>query len=369
MPVLFEKTTINGLELRNRFVRSATWEGLAEADGTCTPRLVELVGNLAQGEVGLIISSHAYVTKEGQATPRQLGIDVDSRIAPLARMVAATHAHGGRIVAQLAHAGRFATRELTGMLPLFLSPSAGKDPAEYHLAGKEDLRGLPAAFAAAARRARAAGFDGVQLHAAHGYLLSQSLSPAFNQRDDAYGGSLANRARLLLETAAAVRETVGRDYPLLVKLNSEDGLDGGVTLEDVLQVGRLLQDAGMDAIEVSGGTIASGPLSPMREKINSEDKEAYFRHAARQFKSTLKIPIMMVGGIRSLQLAERLLADGVADYFSMARPLVREPDLIQRWHSGDTRKATCLSDNLCAKAARSGEGLYCVVDRRQKAEG
>ena len=371
MPMLFEKTTLKGMELRNRFVRSATWEGLAEADGTCTARLEALAAELALAEVGLIISSHAYVTRQGQASPWQLGIDRDACVAPLARMVAAAHAHGGKIVAQLAHAGRLTSLKLTGRLPLFLSPSAEKAPGEYHLATVEDLRQLPGAFAAAARRAREAGFDGVQLHAAHGYLLSQSLSPAFNKRDDEYGGALENRSRLLLEAVAAVREAVGKGYPLLVKLNCDDALDGGLTLEASLAVGRMLQAAGVDAIEVSGGTLVSGDLSPIRRKINTEAKEAYFRDAAKQFKAALDIPIILVGGIRSPQLAVRLLAEGTADYFSMARPLVREPHLIKRWHAGDLRRSTCLSDNLCAQAAREGQGLHCVVERRkkEKAEG
>ncbi len=368
MPTLFEKTTLKGLELKNRFVRSATWEGLAEADGTCTARLEALVAELARGQVGLIISSHAFVTRQGLATPWQLGIDADARVAPLARMVAAAHTHGAKIVAQLAHAGRLTSRELTGLPPLFLSPSAGKDPGEYHLATTEDVRQLPGAFAAAARRAREAGFDGVQLHAAHGYLLSQSLSPAFNQREDEYGGTPANRARLLLESVAAVRKVVGNDYPLLVKLNCEDALDGGLTLEASLAVGRMLQEAGVDAIEVSGGTLVSGPLSPSRQKIDAEDKEAYFRTAGKHFKAALEIPIILVGGIRSPQLAERLLAEGVADYFSMARPLIREPHLIKRWAAGDLRPSTCLSDNLCNKAAREGQGLHCVVEQRLKAK-
>lgn len=369
MPKLFEMTTLKGLELKNRFMRSATWEGLAEADGTCTKRLERLVSDLAQGQVGLIIGSHAFVTRQGQATPWQLGIERDACVAPLARMVAAAHAHGSRIVAQLAHAGRLTSRDLTGLPPLFLSPSTGKDPREYQLATTEDLRQLPGAFAAAARRAREAGFDGIQLHAAHGYLLSQSLSPVFNKREDEYGGTPAKRARLLLETVAAVREAVGRQYPLLVKLNCEDALDGGLTLEASLEIGRMLQKAGVDAIEVSGGTLVSGPLSPSRVKIDSEAREAYFRTAAKQFKAALDLPIILVGGLRSPQLAERLLAEGVADYFSMARPLIREPHLVQRWQAGDLRPATCLSDNLCNKAAREGVGLHCVVEKRLKAEG
>ena len=165
---------------------------------------------------------------------------------------------------------------------------------------------------------------------------------------------------------SAVREAVGPDFLVLIKLNCADFLDGGLTVEDALRVGQKLQEAGIDAIEVSGGTLVSGELSPVRQKINREEREAYFREAARRFKDTLSVPIMLVGGRRSLSVAEKLLEDGTADYFSMARPLIREPDLIQRWQEGDRRKSTCLSDNLCNQAARSGEGLHCVVDQKKK---
>lgn len=366
MPALFEKTSLNSLELMNRFVRSATWEGMAADDGACTARLARLMGELAEGRVGLIISSHAYVTREGQATPWQLGIYKDELIPSLQRMTDAVHAHDGRIVAQLAHSGCFASRHLTGMAPLAMSPIDEKSRKDCREAGSGDLARLPADFAAAARRAVAAGFDGVQIHAAHGYLLSQSLSPAFNRRSDDYGGRLANRARLLMNVLSAVRRAVGPEFPVLVKINSADHLDGGLTFEEVVQIARMLQENGIDAIEVSGGTLRSGALGPIREKIVGQDKEAYFRDAARQLKMDVDVPIMLVGGIRSIDLAEKLLDEGVADYFSMARPFIREPHLIKRWQAGDRRKSTCVSDNGCGKAARSAEGIYCVVEKRQK---
>lgn len=365
MPTLFESTTINGLALKNRFVRSATWEGMAEADGTCSQQLIDLMQSFAQGQVGLIITSHMYVTREGQASPLQMGIDSDARVPPLRRMTAAVHDHGGKIVAQIAHAGCFTNANLTGMQPMALSIVDDKAPNKYRLATTADFKQLVQDFASAARRVREAGFDGVQLHAAHGYLLSQALSPALNQRDDAYGGSLANRARLPLDVLAEVRQTVGEDFPVFIKVNCADFLDGGLELEEALAFGRMLQDAGIDAIEVSGGTIASGHLSPVRVKINSEDKEAYFREGAKAYKASLQVPIFLVGGIRSITLAEKLYDDGVADYFSMARPFIREPALIKRWMGGDRRKSACMSDNQCHTAARNGEGLYCVVEKKQ----
>jgi len=363
MSKLFESTTINGLALNNRFARSATWEGMAEPDGTCTDRLIEMMRAFAEGQVGLIITSHMYVTKEGQASPLQLGIHRDECVDRLTKMTAAVHRSGGKIIAQIAHAGCFTGEDLTGMRPLALSIINEKGKQHYREASTEDLQQLVRDFAAAARRVKAAGFDGLQLHGAHGYFLSQAVSPALNRRTDRYGGSQEKRARLPLEVLAAVREVVGKDFPVLIKVNCADFLDGGLELEEALTYGHKLQEAGIDAIEVSGGTIGSGALSPVRTKINSEEKEAYFREAARRYKAELKVPIFLVGGVRSFTLAEKLYDEGVADYFSMARPFIREPDLIKRWMEGDRRKAACISDNQCHAAARAGEGLYCVVEQ------
>jgi 2,4-dienoyl-CoA reductase-like NADH-dependent reductase (Old Yellow Enzyme family) len=229
----------------------------------------------------------------------------------------------------------------------------------------QDIRDMVAAFGRAAHRAKRAGFDGVQIHAAHGYLLNQALSPAFNKRSDAYGGPVENRSRTLLEVLHAVREVVGDDYPVLVKMNCRDFLDGGLSLEDSVTVAALLQENGIDAIEISGGTTVSRQYGPARKGIKREDQEAYFREAAQAFKKQVQVPILLVGGIRSFQLAEGLVADGACDYISMSRPFIREPDLIKRWASGDRRKARCLSDNQCYGPARAGEGVYCVVEKQE----
>jgi len=217
------------------------------------------------------------------------------------------------------------------------------------------------------------GFDGVQIHAAHSYLLSQFLSPAYNHRRDAYGGSIENRARMLVEVVQAIREGVGEDYPFLVKMNSRDFLEGGLELEDALQAGAMLKGVGIDAIEVSGGTFASGDLMPIRRGIATEGDEAYFKHEARAFKERISLPIILVGGIRSFSIAEKIVDDHSADYISMCRPFIREPGLINRWQSGDLRKAACLSDSKCLRPALAGKGVYCVVEKRlrdkEKSEG
>ncbi len=364
MNKLFEDSVINGMSLPNRFVRSATWEGMAADDGTATLKLIETMVALARGGVGLIISGHAYIRPEGKASPWQLGIYNDELIPGLQEMTAAVHACEGRIIAQLAHAGCFTSAQLTGHLPLVVS-DFDELPAESPR--KEitarDIQGIVDAFAAAARRARSAGFDGVQIHSAHGYLLSQFLSPTFNKRRDEYGGSIQNRARIHLEVCHAIREAVGKDYPVLIKMNCRDFVEDGLDLEESLQVARLLADAGLDAIELTGGSLTSGRLSPSRSKINSPDREAYFREEASAFKKEINIPLILVGGMRSIEVAEQLVRNGVADYISMSRPLIREPGLINRWKAGDLQKAQCKSDNLCFGPGLEGKGIYCVVKK------
>ena len=366
MSKLFETTEINGMKLQNRFVRSATWEGMASPKGAVTPKLIETMAALAKGGVGLLISSHAYVREEGQASPWQIGIYQDELIDGLRKMTAAVHEAGGKMVLQLAHAGHFAAEDLTGTPPLVVSDYAGLATTPRKEMTAKDIEELIAAFAAAAGRAKAAGFDGVQIHAAHGYLLSQFLSPAFNRRQDNYGGSIWNRSRVHLEILQAIRKVAGDDYPVLVKLNCRDFSENGLSLEDSISAAGLLADAGLDAIELSGGLLTGGKLSPSRPRIDSEDKEAYFREELRAFKKQIRIPLILVGGNRSFGVADKLVEEGAADYISMSRPFIWEPDLIARWQSGDRRKAECRSDNLCFKPGLEGNGIQCVTKQREK---
>ena len=355
--------------LSNRFVRSATWEGMATTGGDVTPKLIETMAALAKGGVGLIITSHAYVRPEGQASPWQIGIFKDELIDGLKEMTEAVHDCGGKIVIQLAHSGNSAPEQLTKQPPMVVSNFEGLAKTPRKEMTVSDIRELAAAFADAAGRARSAGFDGVQIHSAHGYLLNQFLSPAFNRRQDEYGGEIQNRARIHLEVYHAIRKTVGEDYPVLVKLNCQDFAENGLSLEDALQAGSMLADAGLDAIEVSGGVLSSPKLSPVRPGINSESKEAYFREEAKAFKKKIDIPLILVGGTRSFEVAERLVENGTADYISMSRPFIREPDLVNRWKDGDRRKAECRSDNQCFGPAMKGEGIYCVTEKREKEKG
>jgi 2,4-dienoyl-CoA reductase-like NADH-dependent reductase (Old Yellow Enzyme family) len=368
MPGLFEGSTIKGLSLPNRFVRSATWEGMAGDDGSCTGKLVNLMVELARGEVGLIITGHSFVSREGQAGPWQLGVYSDDLLPGLACMVDAVHRAGGKIILQLAHAGYYGANHLTGLEPLGPSILELVDAPQCRMMTKEDIQIVCTAFARAARLAKRAGFDGIQIHAAHGFLLSEFLSPFFNRRSDEYGGSVENRARILLEVLENVKKAVRDSWPVIVKINSEDFVDGGLTVEDMVRVCALLEKAGVDAIEMSGGTIhASGRFSPARMGVlETPEEEVYYRDAATLYKEKIKVPLILVGGIRSFEVAEKLVADGLADYISLCRPLIREPALVKRWKAGDRRKATCQSDNRCFEPTVRGDGLYCVVEKESK---
>ena len=230
MSKLFEASEINGMQLSNRFVRSATWEGLASDDGACTPKLADMMAALAEGGVGLIISSHTYVSREGQAGPWQLGVYRDELIPGLVSMAEAVHAKGGKIIMQLAHAGYFAATKLSGQPAIAPSNVDGFTEAPRREMTVADIQNTVTAFSAAAKRAQEAGFDGVQIHAAHGYLLSQFLSPVFNRREDQYGGEIRNRARILIEVLEGIRSGVGPGFPVLIKMNCQDFIKNGLSL-------------------------------------------------------------------------------------------------------------------------------------------
>lgn len=361
MSTLFETTTIKSLQLGNRFVRSATNMWLAADDGRCTPRLIDALVNLAEGGIGLIITGHAYVQKAGQASEGQIGCHDDSMLSGLTELTQAVHQAGGAIALQLAHGGILAKSELSGEEPLGPTALQTENGPLGRAMTVGEIECTVAAFAAAASRAVQAGFDAVQIHSAHGYLLSEFLSSYFNTRTDGYGGSVANRARMLLQVVQAVRDAVGDGYPVLVKMNSEDLLDGGLSKEEALEVCAMLEQASVDAIEFSGGTTFAFHLGqPERSWAPTKKRTVYYREAAEQYKAKIGIPLILVGGIRSFETAEQLVDSSVADCISMCRPLIREPDLVNRWKAGDRRKADCISDDQCGFAASKEKGLHCV---------
>ena len=367
MAVLFETTEINGMTLGNRLVRSATWEGMCQEDGRPTEKLIDYCRDLAAGGVGLIISGYTFVRPDGKQLPGKMGIHTDDYAGDFKKLFKAVHDGGSKIAIQLVHAGGQTDSGNAGRRPW--APSAVKvdqfpeTPAE--LTGDE-IGAIAAAFGEGARRAREWGADGVQLHGAHGYLISQFLSPLTNRRTDLYGGGIENRTRFLMEVYQVVRGAVGTDYPVMIKLNGADNVEGGLVLEDAVYAAKKLFDAGIDAIEVSGGTPASGEKGPARSKINSPEKEAYHLDPAKAIKKKVNCPVMVVGGMRSYEIAEKAIRDHGMDYIAMSRPLIREPGLPNRWKGGDRRPAQCISCNGCFKPGLKEGGIYCVVEKKER---
>lgn len=363
MSTLFESAKINGIKIKNRFVRSATYEAMAGRDGKVTDQLLACMTELARGEIGLIITGHAYVAKEGQAGPRQLGIHSDEMLDSLKQVSRTIHENKGLVAVQLAHAGKNGIGK-GEYAPLGPSEIFKEDIKKTAAMTVDDIKRTVKAFGDAAQRAVESDFDAVQIHAAHGYLLSQFLSPYYNKRDDAYGGTLENRAKFLVQVYKEIRQRVGKAFPVMVKINSEDFLDEGITVEEIIQVCHMLEDLGMDAIEMSGGTFESGRLIPSRAGTSkSEEREAYYKTSAEIFKKEIKIPLILVGGFLSFNIAEKLVTSGTTDYIALSRPLIREPHLIKRWAAGDRKKATCISCNKCFTTLFTEAALHCAAEK------
>lgn len=363
-PKLFEQVRIGSMKLGNRLVRSATWEGMCEDDGRPTERLAALYADLARGGVGLIITGYTYVSPEGKQMPGKMGICTGGFAGEMQALADAVHESGGLICMQLVHTGGQTTGKMIGRRPLAPSALASElYPEVPEAMTRHDIDRVVGEFGEAAGRAREYGFDAVQIHGAHGYLVSQFLSPLTNRREDVYGGDLGGRARFLMEVCRSVRSSVGGDFPVLVKLNGSDHLEGGMGSDEAVEVARALDREGIAAIEVSGGTPASGSNGPVRRKIRSLEQEAYNLPEAERIKAAVACPIVTVGGFRTLSLAEEVIGQGKTDCVSLSRPLIREPDLPRKWERGESDRAECISCNGCFRPGLKEGGIYCVKKR------
>ena len=355
--MLFDPGTIGSLRLPNRLVRSATAERMANENGMPRAQLKQLYRTLARGGVGLIISGHMYVHPTGKCHPEMTGIFADEFVPGLAELAEVVHREGGLIIPQINHGGMQCSRD---SVDVTIAPSAFDAPYLSQPARemtRQEIEQCIEAYAHAARRAKAAGFDGVQLHGAHGYLISQFLSPFINKRQDEWGGDWEGRTRFLRSVCHAVREQVGPDFPLLIKLGVADAVEGGLSLTEGLQVGAALASWGIDGIEISAG-FGGGRSSSIRGGIHTEADEAYFRPWAREARKVTVLPLILVGGLRSRSVMEEVLASGDADFVSLSRPLICEPDLPNRLRVGVQERSSCISANQCW-AEHAGEGIAC----------
>ena len=329
---LFGPFSIGPLSLKNRFVRSATAESAATADGVLTEGVFPLYETLAAGGVGLIITGHMYVDQDWKCSSAQTGIAKPEHLLGLRRLAQVCRGHGAKVVAQINHAARL-PEEMT----------------------EAEIRKAADCFVAAAGRAQEAGFDGVQVHTAHGFLLSGFLTPTVNLRVDAYGGDAAGRRRLLTEIVSRLRQSLGPQYPILCKLGAVDGCDNCLALEESVATAKTLQDAGVDALEVS--CARSGEYAQaVALGIDTAEKEAYFLHQAKAIKRSVDVPILLVGGLRSLTVMQSVVDEGICDMISMSRPFIREPDLVSRLEAGRADRSSCVSCGRCF----GSKGLRCA---------
>jgi 2,4-dienoyl-CoA reductase-like NADH-dependent reductase (Old Yellow Enzyme family) len=366
MSILFEPARIKNMELRNRLVRSATYDGSAEVNGHVSDKQIELFSNLAKGGAGLIVTGIAYVHQTGQVSAFMNSIADDACIAGFQKITKIAHEHEGKICVQLFHGGREA-RYLKTRNQLPLAPSVlDNDPffKGYNREITEDEIGeLIQSFGAAARRAQEAGFDGVQVHGAHAYLFSQFLSSHTNRRQDNWGGTLENRLRFHKEVYKSIRAKVGNTYPVMIKIGVCDGFNGGLGLEEGIEAAVMMASTGFDALEISSalrGERYAG--TEFKAGITTVDKEAYFRDWCRTIKGRIDVPLIMVGGLRTFTLMEEIVRNGEADFVALCRPLIREPGIINEWRSDKNRKAACISCNRCYEALYRGVSLRCIVE-------
>jgi len=365
MKNVFDKTKIKNMNMKNRFLKGGTWEELADERGHMTPELFNVYKELAQGGVGTIITGYAFVTKDEQPNPGMMGIYDDSFIEEYKEVTDMVHSNETNIIMQIVYGG-----SQTNMNPpskLIWGPSAVENEISHVIPTemtKEDIKTLVEVYGEAALRIRKAGFDGVEIHAAHGYLLSQFLCPHYNRRTDEYGGAIENRGRIIFEIYKEVRKRVGIDFPIFIKINSQDVMENGLTSKESIIVSKRLCELGIDAIEISGGnestqSVLDNNLGPVRNKVNlGKGRESYFEQHAAKLGNEVTVPIILVGGNREINVMEDILNNTKIGYLSLARPLISEPGLINRWSSGDTKKPKCISCNQCFKTP----GKRCIFN-------
>jgi len=391
MNQVFEKTSIAGIVLENRILRSATYEGMADEEGHPKSELLTTYERLARNKVGAIITGYWAVQRNGRAYSNMCMFDSDDSIDSCRKLSTAVRSHNVPLILQIAHAGGqcdpSATRET-------VAPSSVSYPfySRPRALSESEIEEIIDNFVKAIVRANKAEFSGVQIHAAHGYLLSAFLSPHFNHRQDRWGGSTENRFRIVGEIMERARQQVG-DFPILIKISAYDGYKDGTTVEESVRISRMLQEAGCDAIEVSCGNsdwshtirmseipveaiLAFSPqysqksiwvkkllklLIPLMVKKHQPLRN-YNVEAARKIKDQVTIPVIVVGGIRKLRDIEEIIGENKADYVSMCRPFIIEPDIVSKFSSGKQADSRCIDCGYCLIGVCSNQ-LRCYYGK------
>ncbi|MFX1463562.1 MAG: NADH:flavin oxidoreductase [Promethearchaeota archaeon] len=367
LKTLFSPERIGNVQIKNRIVRSATHMGSSEKYGYVGKKLIDIYKELARGGTGLIISGFTAVDPGGTASPYQECLFDDSFIPGQKELVEAVHDYSkAKIAAQIAHTGRL------GNHPKY--PPVAPSPIPYKVTGLTpreltvgEISKLIQKFIDAGRRAFECGYDMIQLHAAHGYFLCNFISPYTNEREDEYGGTTQKRAKILIDIYDGLRDELGKRFPIIIKLQLEDFIPNGLKFEESLEYVKIFSEVGFDAIEPSGGgweaqALAKKTYPSLRIKIPEE--ENYFLPYAKKMKPSMRnSKLILMGGIKNPISAEEILKEKTADFISMCRPLIYEPDLPNRWQNGDISPAKCISCNGCYMSMRFGP-VYCVTKKR-----
>lgn len=395
--MIFEQVNLGGLNLKNRIIRSATHDGLADDNGAPTEKLIRKYEFLAKNDVGAIITGYAGVSENGMSPyPAMLKIHNDDNLVQFCKLTEAVHKYSTPIVLQLAHCGRQTSSKVIGAQKV--APTAKRHlfyPDKAKALDKNEIELIIDDFVNSAIRAEKCGFDAVQLHAGHGYLLHDFLSPYGNNRCDEYGGSVENRSRIVCEIIKKIKEKTS--LPVWIKISAEDNRKNGMRVDDAVEICKILENSGLDCAEVSCGTVEDG-MNTMRSKVMPMDAVFEYREPcasfpkplkavslfcanlinplikqpeplenfnvdnAQKIKSALNIPVIAVGGIHKLDDMEIIVADGCADAVSMCRPFICEPNLVSKLKSGTQKEAKCLMCNYCGLVIEKGE-TKCLYGR------
>jgi 2,4-dienoyl-CoA reductase-like NADH-dependent reductase (Old Yellow Enzyme family) len=385
-PDPFAPARLGPLTLRNRILKAATFEGMTR-EHVVSDRLIEFHRRIAAGGVGMTTLAYCAVSKEGCGTPNEIVLTRDA-VPGLRKLADVVHGEGAAISAQIGHAGAVAAAARirgVGPSPIF-SPLAMR---RTRAAKPEDFTRIRQEFAQAARVVADGGFDAIEIHLGHGYLLSEFLSPKLNRRKDAYGGSLENRARFPREVVRAVRDAVGSELAILAKLNMDDGVPGGFWVDESMAFARMLEaDGALDAIELTGGSSLENPMylfrgeAPIHEMaaafpqpirslfklfgsrflVSYPFEEAYFLPHARNFRAALRMPLVLLGGITRRDTIEQAMREGF-EFVALGRALLREPDLPARMQRGTASESLCVHCNKCM--ATIYRGTHCVLERTE----
>ncbi|MBL6956017.1 MAG: NADH:flavin oxidoreductase [Chlorobium phaeobacteroides] len=385
---LFVPANIAGITLQNRIIRSATHESMADEAGAPTEALEKLYVKVAKGGAGAIITGYAGIQQDGKSSLlNMLMINRDELIPSYRKLTDTVHEHDVPVILQIAHCGRQTRSAVTGLRTV--APSPLKDfifnEETPHALEEHEIETIIDNFVTAAERAKKAGFDGIQLHLAHGYLLAQFLSGYTNRRKDRWGGSTENRFRIVSEIMDRIRKRQD-NFPVLAKINAYDSRPGGMRIEEAVKISRLLESSGCDAIEVSSGvveeglSIMRGPEPPVKALFQSSFRfstmpamlkklsapfitfamrspkpyRAYNLEAANAIKQAVSIPVITVGGLHELTNIASALESGSTDFISMSRPFIIEPDIVRKFSEGKQTTSRCIMCNYCALMIESG---------------